>query len=172
MAITDSFWFADHIGGIVSNGNDRFYLANWDTVYWYVCDQEGKVIKNFINPGLAQRMGYVCAYQDFDLDPETGLLLGSGDTRKPYAEPEGYKFGFPYFHGYADEFGMLDWIDPDTGRVVQRLLLGYTGYGRSRTRLGREGFAYYEGVFYFAPEDECTKIYMFEFVPPTPPYYP
>ena len=172
MEIVDKFQFEDHIGGIASNGVDNLYLANWDTVHLYVCDMKGNVIETFINPGLAQEMGYVCAYQDLDYDVENDLLIGSGETRKPYAEPDGYKFDFPYFHGYADEFGMCDWIDPKTGRVTKRIEIGNTNYGRNRTRLGREGFAYYNEVMYFVPEDDCTRIYMFELIPPTFPYIP
>ena len=172
MEILDKFQFDDHIGGIASNGVDRLYLANWDTVHLYVCDMKGNVIETFINPGLAQEMGYVCAYQDLDYDVENDLLIGSGDTRKPYAEIDGYKFGFPYFHGYADEFGICDWIDPKTGRVIKRIEIGFIGYGLNRTRLGREGFEYYKEKMYFAPEDDCTRIYMYELIPPTSPYIP
>lgn len=172
MEILNTFTFDDHIGGIASNGTDRLYLANWDTVHLYVCDMEGNTIKTFVNPCLVQKMGYCCAYQDLDYDAANGLLIGSGDTRKPYAEPEAYLFDYPYFHGYSDEFGMVDWIDPETGKVVKRLEIGFTGCGCSRTRLGREGFAYYKGKMYFAPEDGCTRIYMFNLIPPTAPYIP
>jgi hypothetical protein len=46
MEMLDKFKFEDHIGGIASNGVDRLYLANWDTVHLYVCDMKGKVIEH------------------------------------------------------------------------------------------------------------------------------
>lgn len=79
------------------------------------------------------------------------MLIGSGDTRKPYAEIDGYKFGFLYFHDYADAFGMCECIDPKTGRVIKRIEIGFIGYGLNRIRLIREGFECYQGKMYFAP---------------------
>lgn len=96
-------------------------------------------------------MGYIYAYQDLDYDVESDLLIGSEDTRKPYAKIDEYRFGFLYFHDYADAFGRCEWIDPKTVKVIKRIEIGFIGYGLNRTRLSREGFEYYQGKMYFAP---------------------
>jgi len=61
MEIVKVLKFDDHIGAVASNGKDRLYLANWDSVYIYITDFEGNILKKILNPGISQRMGYVCA---------------------------------------------------------------------------------------------------------------
>ncbi|ACR79688.1 MULTISPECIES: DUF6454 family protein [Kosmotoga] len=172
MEIADKINFGDHIGAVASNGKDRLYLANWDSLYIYITDLSGKVIKKILNPGITQKMGYICAYQDIHYDFESGLLLCNGDTRKPYKDPDGYIFGYPYFHGYDDIFGMVDWLDLETGKVVKRVETGFTSCKTDRNTLSREGFSYHKDVMYFAPEDNITTIYMFKLISPTEPYIP
>ncbi|MCD6160466.1 MAG: hypothetical protein J7J09_07550 [Kosmotoga sp.] len=172
MGIVKVLKFDDHIGAVASNGKDRLYLANWDSVYIYITDFEGNILKKILNPGISQRMGYVCAYQDIHYDFESGLLLCNGDTRKPRELPEGYIFGYPYFHGYEDIFGMVDWLDLDTGKVVKRVETGFTSCKTGRIPLSHEGFSVHKGTFYFSPEDNVTTIYMFKLIPSTKPYLP
>ncbi|AKI97406.1 DUF6454 family protein [Kosmotoga pacifica] len=172
MEISETMVFNDHISAVAFNGKDRLYLTNWDALYIYITDLQGNVLKKILNPGISQKMGYVCAYQDIHYDHESGLLLCNGETRKPRKIPEGRLFGYPYFYKYEDSFGMVDWLDPETGKVVKRIETGFTNCKANRVSLSCEGFSYYKNKLYFAPEDNATTIYMFKITPPTKPYIP
>ena len=112
----------DHISLIASNGTDRLYGTNWDSVNFYVWDWDGNLIERVVSPTDM-------AYQDCEfVDP----YLMCGGTKD---------------HG---SFGTIDFIDPASWTLVNRIEVGQTGLGH---RLTREGLSSFGDGIYLLPED-------------------
>lgn len=117
-----AFLVDDHIGLIASNGTDRLYGANWDSPNFYVWDWDGNLIQKVDSPTSV-------AYQDCEfLDP----LLVCGGTKSR---------GCP---------GAIDFIDPKSWTLVDRVEVGETSLGHALTR---EGLSLFGESVYFLPED-------------------
>lgn len=97
----------DHIGLIASDGSDRLYGANWDSLSFYVWDWEGNLIEEVNSPTRVK-------YQDCEfLDP---LLVCGGQKSR--------------------NRGTIDFIDPQSWTLVDGIAVGGTGLGHSLTHEG------------------------------------
>ena len=112
LEISRSFDVDDHISLIASNGTDRLYGTNWDSVNFYVWDWDGNLIERVVSPTDM-------AYQDCEfVDP----YLMCGGTKD---------------HGSS---GTIDFIDPASWTLVDRTEVGQTGLGHRLTREGLSFF--------------------------------
>jgi hypothetical protein len=102
-----AFAVDDHIGLIASDGVDRLYGANWDSLSFYVWDWDGNLIEKVDSPTRVK-------YQDCEfLDP---LLVCGGQKSR--------------------NRGAIDFIDPRSWTLVDGIAVGGTGLGHSLTHEG------------------------------------
>jgi hypothetical protein len=102
-----SFSVDDHIGLVASDGSDRLYGANWDSLNFYVWDWDGNLIEKVDGPTRVK-------YQDCEFfDPL--LICGGQKSRKR---------------------GAIDFIDPETWTRVDGIAVGETGVGHSLAHEG------------------------------------
>ena len=108
LELSRTFNVNDHISLIASNGRDRLYGTNWDSVNFYVWDWDGVLIEMVANPTSV-------AYQDCDFsDP----YLICGGTRE------------------NSRNGTIDFIDPRSWTLAFRIEIGSTRLGNPLTREG------------------------------------
>ena len=116
-----AFGVDDHIGLIASDGADRLYGANWDSLSFYVWDWDGNLIEKVDSPTRVK-------YQDCEFhDPF--LICGGQKSRKR---------------------GAIDFIEPESWTLVDRIDVGETGLGHS---LAHEGLSLLGEAVYLLPED-------------------
>jgi hypothetical protein len=116
-----AFAVDDHIGLVASDGVDRLYGANWDSKHFYVWDWDGNLIEKVDSPTQIK-------YQDCEFhDPL--LVCGGQKSRKR---------------------GAIDFIDPESWILVDRIDVGETGLGHS---LAHEGLSLWDETVYLLPED-------------------
>jgi hypothetical protein len=121
LELVGSFFVDDHIGLIASNGTDRLYGANWDSLSFYVWDWDGNLIEKVDGSTRVK-------YQDCEfLDPL--LVCGGQRSRKR---------------------GAIDFIDPESWTLVDRIAVGETGVEHS---LAHEGLSVFGETVYLLPED-------------------
>jgi hypothetical protein len=100
LETVSSFSVDDHIGLIASDGSDRLYGANWDSLSFYVWDWDGNLIEKVDSPTRVK-------YQDCEFrDPL--LVCGGQRSRKR---------------------GSIDFIDPESWTLVDGIAVGETGRG-------------------------------------------
>jgi hypothetical protein len=102
-----AFGVNDHIGLIASDGTDRLYGANWDSLDFYVWDWDGNLIEKVDSPTRLK-------YQDCEFF-DSLLVCGGQQSRNR---------------------GAIDFIDPKNWTLVDRITVGGTGQGHSMTHEG------------------------------------
>lgn len=132
LEVSRTFSVNDHIGLIASNGTDRLYGANWDSVYFYVWDWDGSLIEIVANPTDM-------AYQDCEFSD-------------PYLVCGGTKNGSPS--------GAIDFIDPENWTLVYRIEAGDASPGHPLTREGLSFFG--ERVFLLPEDGPDSEIMIYQ----------
>lgn len=117
-----AFSVDDHIGLIASDGTDRLYGANWDSLSFYVWDWDGNLIEKVDSPTRVK-------YQDCEFLAPL-LVCGGQKSRKR---------------------GAIDFIDPESWTLVDRIAVGETASGHSLTH---EGLSLLKEAVYLLPEDD------------------
>jgi len=102
-----AFAVDDHIGLIASDGVDRLYGANWDSLSFYVWDWDGNLIEKVDGPTRVK-------YQDCEF-LDSLLVCGGQKSRKR---------------------GAIDFLDPDSWTLVDSIAVGETGLGHSLAHEG------------------------------------
>ena len=121
----------DHISLIASNGTDRLYGTNWDSVNFYVWDWDGNLIERVVSPTDM-------AYQDCEfVDP----YLMCGGTKD---------------HGSS---GTIDFIDPTSWTLVGRIEVGQTSLGHRLTREGLSFFG--DGIYLLPEDGPDSEILIY-----------
>lgn len=126
--VLKSFEVPDHIGCVAVSG-DTLIGGNWDSREFYYWDLDGNLIEKKTNPNRV-------AYQDLKL--QDGMLLASGNI--------------------SQEEGAIDWLDPKTLQLRERILSGKTDRG---VRFTNEGMAVVNGKLYLLPEDGPSRLFVF-----------
>ena len=132
LEVSRTFSVDDHISLIASNGTDRLYGTNWDTVNFYAWDWDGNLIEIVTNPTDI-------AYQDCEFSD-------------PYLICGGTKNG--------GGFGTIDYIDPESWTVVYRIEVGSTSLGHRLTREGLSLFG--DEVFLLPEDDPDSEIMIYQ----------
>lgn len=132
LEVLRTFSVDDHISLIASNGTDRLYGTNWDTVNFYVWDWDGNLIEIVPNPTDM-------AYQDCEFSD-------------PYLICGGTKNG--------GSFGTIDYIDPESWTLVYRIEVGSTSLGHRLTREGLSLFG--DEVFLLPEDGPESEIMIFQ----------
>ncbi len=114
--------------GCVAAGADRLYGGNWDSRQIYVWDMRGKLLKRLDNPTPNR-------YQDMKV--AGGRLVASG------------KIG---------ERGAVDWLEPDSLKLLRRVTGGETD---RKVSYMSEGMTLREDKLYFLPEDGASRLFAF-----------
>jgi hypothetical protein len=127
-----TFSVDDHISLIASNGTDRLYGTNWDTVNFYVWDWNGNLIEMVANPTDM-------AYQDCEF---SDLYLICGGTKN------------------GGGFGTIDYIDPESWTLVYRIEVGSTSLGHRLTREGLSLFG--DEVFLLPEDGPDSEIMIYQ----------
>jgi hypothetical protein len=102
-----SFTVDDHIGLIASDGPNRLYGANWDSLNFYVWDWDGNLIEKVDSPTRVK-------YQDCEFH-DSLLVCGGQKSRKR---------------------GAIDFIDPESWTLVDGISVGETGVEHSLAHEG------------------------------------
>lgn len=102
-----AFTVDDHIGLIASDGTDRLYGANWDSLSFYVWDWDGNLIEKVDSPTRVK-------YQDCEFLDRLLVCGGQKDRNR----------------------GAIDFIDPESWTLVDGIAVGGTGQGHSVTHEG------------------------------------
>ena len=132
LEVSRAFSVNDHIGLIASNGTDRLYGANWDSVNFYVWDWDGNLIKMVANPTDMN-------YQDCEFS-DSYLICG------------GTKNGSPS--------GTIDFIDPGNWTLVYRIEVRDTSLGHPLTREGLSLFG--DEVFLLPEDGLDSEIMIYQ----------
>ena len=132
LEVLITFSVDDHISLIASNGTNRLYGTNWDTVNFYVWDWDGNLIEIVANPTDM-------AYQDCEFSD-------------PYLICGGTKNG--------GDFGAIDYIDPETWNLVYRIEVGTTILGHRLTREGLSLFG--DEVFLLPEDGPDSEIMIYQ----------
>lgn len=127
-AVEKRFEVADHIGCVALAGN-RVLGGNWDSREIYSWSRAGKLLRKQSNPNPV-------AYQD--LKYRGGALIASGVLSR--------------------EQGAVDWLDPETLALRERIVCGKTDRG---TRYTNEGMDVRGGKLYLLPEDGPSRLFTF-----------
>lgn len=128
LAVRNRFEVDDHIGCLAVMG-DRLIGGNWDSRQFYTWDEACKLLEKRTNP-------HAVAYQDLKF--HGGMLVASGNLSR-------------------DE-GAIDWLDPATLELRQRIRCGKTDRG---VRFTNEGMAVADGRLYLLPEDGPSRVFSF-----------
>ena len=132
LELSRTFNVNDHISLIASNGRDRLYGTNWDSVNFYVWDWDGVLIEMVANPTSV-------AYQDCDFsDP----YLICGGTRE------------------NSRNGTIDFIDPRSWTLAFRIEVGNTRLGNPLTREGLSLFG--NKVFLLPEDGPDSEIMIYQ----------
>ncbi len=129
LELQSSFTVDDHIGCIAA-GPGGLIGGNWDSRTLYRWTRDGREISRTPNPQPA-------SYQD--LKWADGYLLASG--------------------GLGQDAGAVDWLDPDSFKLVRRVLAHQTDRGVPFTN---EGMTLRNGTLYFLPEDDPSRLFSFQ----------
>lgn len=132
LEVSRTFSVNDHIGLIASNGIDRLYGANWDSVNFYVWDWDGNLIEMVANPTDMH-------YQDCEFSD-------------PYLICGGTKNGTPS--------GTIDFIDPGNWTLVYRIEVRDTSLGHPLTREGLSLFG--DEVFLLPEDGPDSEIMIYQ----------
>jgi len=132
LEVSRTFSVNDHIGLIASNGTDRLYGANWDSVNFYVWDWDGNLIEMVANPTDMN-------YQDCEFS-DSYLICG------------GTKNGSPS--------GTIDFIDPGNWTLVYRIEVRDTSLGHPLTREGLSLFG--DEVFLLPEDGPDSEIMIYQ----------
>ncbi len=132
LEVSRAFSVNDHIGLIASNGTDRLYGANWDSVNFYVWDWDGSLIEIVANPTDM-------AYQDCEFSD-------------PYLICGGTKNGSPS--------GTIDFIDPGNWTLVYRIEVHDTSLGHPLTREGLSLFG--DEIFLLPEDGPDSEIMIYQ----------
>ncbi|ACY48155.1 hypothetical protein Rmar_1265 [Rhodothermus marinus DSM 4252] len=129
FSVVHSFSAPRHISLLAADPEGRLVGTDWDSRHFYIWDPSGRLLAQFPSPtGVA--------YQDCQF-VERLLLCG----------------------GYHRLFqGVLDWIDLESRRLVQRLPVGRTRQGWPLTR---EGLALHRDTLYLLPYDGAGDVLAF-----------
>ena len=131
LSLVSSFEVGDHIG-CVAVGRDQIAGGNWDSAELYFWTRSGELLRKVTN-----RHGN--RYQDLKwIGTElvaSGILADSGPR------------------------GAIDWLDPESLRLVRRVRAGKTDRGVSLTN---EGMTFRGGKLYLLPEDDPSRLFVFD----------
>jgi hypothetical protein len=114
--------------GCVAAAGGRIYGGNWDARQIYTWDARGRELAKVENPTGTR-------FQDMKMSA-TALVGG----------------------GLRDDGGSIDWLEPDTLRLIRRVQVGKTDRGVSLTH---EGMAIYGDRIYLLPEDSPSRLFVF-----------
>jgi hypothetical protein len=114
--------------GCVAAVGGRVYGGNWDARQIYTWDVRGRMLAKRENPTRTR-------FQDMKM--LSNALVGSG---------------------LRDDGGSIDWLQPDTLRLIRRVPVGKTDRGVSLTH---EGMAISGDRVYLLPEDSPSRLFVF-----------
>jgi len=132
LEVSRTFRVNDHISLIASNGTDRVYGTNWDSVNFYVWDWDGSLIEMVANPTDV-------AYQDCEFSDPYLICGGTND---------------------GSRFGTIDVIDPESWTLAYRIEVGSTSIGHPLTREGMSLFG--DEVFLLPEDGPDSEIMIYQ----------
>jgi hypothetical protein len=135
LALVSSFEANDHIG-CVAAGRASIAGGNWDSVDVYFWDRTGRLVRRLENRAKTR-------YQDIKWIGNS--LVASG-----------------ILPGRTESVGAVDWLDPQTLSLQKRLTAGSTDRGKLLTN---EGMTLRGGKLYFLPEDDPSRLFVFDVRP-------
>ncbi len=132
LEVSRAFSVSDHISLIASNGTDKLYGTNWDSVSFYVWDWDGSLIEMVANPTDM-------AYQDCEFSDPYLICGGTNDESR---------------------FGTIDFIDPESWTLAYRIEVGSTSLGHPLTREGLSLFG--DEVFLLPEDGPDSEIMIYQ----------
>lgn len=131
LELRASFEVPDHIGAlaVVPEG---LLLANWDARKFYLYSRDGKLLWSRPNPNPTR-------YQD--IKRRYGAIVASGLVARG-----------------SEARAVVEWLDPETLRPLNREALGRTDRGVPYTN---EGMDLRDGRLYLLPEDAPSRLFVF-----------
>ncbi len=131
LELLASFEVPDHIGAlaVVPEG---LLLANWDARKFYLYSRDGKLLWSRPNPNPTR-------YQD--IKRRYGAIVASGLAARG-----------------SQARAVVEWLDPETLRPLERETLGRTDRGVPYTN---EGMDLRDGRLYLLPEDAPSRLFVF-----------
>ncbi len=131
LELLANFEVPDHIGALAVLP-EGLLLANWDARKFYLYTRDGKLLWTRPNPNPTR-------YQD--IKRRYGAIVAAG-----LAGPGG------------DARAVVEWLDPETLRPLEREALGRTDRGVPFTN---EGMDLRDGRLYLLPEDSPSRLFVF-----------
>lgn len=125
------FEVPDHIGALAVLP-EGLLLANWDARRFYLYSREGRLLWTRPNPNPTR-------YQD--IKRRYGSIVAAGLAGQG-----------------AQARSVIEWLDPETLRPLQRETLGRTDRGFPFTN---EGMDLRDGTLYLLPEDTPSRLFVF-----------
>jgi hypothetical protein len=132
LSLLSQFAVNDHIG-CLAVGRGWIAGGNWDSLQIYFWDHRGRLLRKVENPSGNR-------YQDMKW--VDGTIIASGKL------PVG-----------VGSSGAIDWVAPDSLRLVRRMTTGVTDRGIA---LSNEGMTLRRDRLYLLPEDDPVRLFIFD----------